>query len=524
VLPFYNLDGSDETRIFSEGLVDDVITRLSRVPGLLVSSRGDAFTLEPNSASQRVRERLRVARYVEGSVQIKGEHMRIIVQLIDSETGFHILSRSFDRGREDFFDIRDEITELTVANVRVALPSETQAATSISTDNPSLDVYLLFRRGVETSRLPMTRQTIDQALAFFDEALLIDPDYAAAHAGKCSVFADGYPTTDDASFITKAETACARSLMLNPNLDVVHTALGQLYQATGRYDEAESAHLAALQINPKSVSSLTGLGAIYMLQKRASEAEERFTQAVGLYPGDWNAYAALGLFYFRSGRYLEAAAQYEIVVALDRKNATGFSNLGAAYMMAGDFSLAAPAFTSAIEIEPRPTTYSNLGLMYYYLGQLNASIDAHSRSVGLAQNDHLGWSNLGDALWISGRKEEALEAFDTARSLASSALQVNPNDPLYLMDTAWILTMLGEQAEAGSLIEQAQSLAPDDPYVHYIRALMLMRSGNREETLAVLQIAADKGYPRQMIAADPYLGPLRDSPEFRRIAEPGKPR
>ena len=127
VLPFFNLDGSDETEVFSNGLADDLITRLSRVPGLLVSSRGDSFTLDPNSASSRVRERLRVGLYLEGSVQIDGDLMRVIVQLIDSETGFHVLSRSFDRPVEGFFDIRDEITELTVANVRVALPAETQA-------------------------------------------------------------------------------------------------------------------------------------------------------------------------------------------------------------------------------------------------------------------------------------------------------------------------------------------------------------------------------------------------------------
>jgi TolB-like protein/DNA-binding winged helix-turn-helix (wHTH) protein len=110
VLPFLNVDGSKETDIFANGLVDDVITRLSRVPGLLVASRGDAFSLDPNSPSQRVRQRLRVARYIEGSVQLAGNEMRIIMQLIDSGTGFHVLSRTFDRPREDFFDVRDEIT------------------------------------------------------------------------------------------------------------------------------------------------------------------------------------------------------------------------------------------------------------------------------------------------------------------------------------------------------------------------------------------------------------------------------
>ena len=78
------IDGSEDTQVFSNGLADDLITSFSRVPGLLVSSRGDAFTLAPNSASQKVRERLRVAHYLEGSVQIAGDKLRIIVQLIDS--------------------------------------------------------------------------------------------------------------------------------------------------------------------------------------------------------------------------------------------------------------------------------------------------------------------------------------------------------------------------------------------------------------------------------------------------------
>ena len=103
VLPFLNLDGSEDTQIFSNGLTDDLITGLSRVPGLLVSSRGDAFTLAPNTGSQKVRERLRVALYLEGSVQIAGDKLRIIVQMIDSATGFHVMSRRFDRPRGDFF-------------------------------------------------------------------------------------------------------------------------------------------------------------------------------------------------------------------------------------------------------------------------------------------------------------------------------------------------------------------------------------------------------------------------------------
>lgn len=517
VLPFLNLDGSEETQIFSNGLVDDVITRLSRVPGLLVSSRGDAFTLEPNSASSKVRDRLRVALYVEGSVQIVGERMRIIVQLIDSATGFHVLSRSFDRLREDFFDIRDEITRLTVANVRVALPPATRDAAEGLSDDPSLDTYVLYRRGVEASLLPRSKETLREALDWYDAALEQDSDYAAAHAGKCGAYVLLYPETDDASYIAAAESSCARALQLNPNLDVVHTARGDLYAATGKYDQAESAYLAALVIDPNSVASLTGLADIYRLQRKPAEAEERYRQAIGLHPGDWSAYNALGYFLYRSGRYAEAAKEYEYVVALDRSNSIGWGNLGAAYMLDGDFEAALATYRRAIEIAPRQATYANLGLMYYYLNRADEAVAAQRKSVELAPKDHLAWSNLGDALWMSGQKDESRTAFRNAEELANAALEVNPNNPAFLMDLAWITAMLDRPQEARSLIDRALGIAPGDPYGHYYSGLIRLRAGDSGAALDDFGSALERGYPLGLLAADPQLESLRGDPRLQRL-------
>jgi tetratricopeptide (TPR) repeat protein/TolB-like protein/DNA-binding winged helix-turn-helix (wHTH) protein len=517
VLPFLNIDGSDTTQIFSNGLVDDVITRLSRVPGLLVASRGDAFTLEPNSASTKVRDRLRVAMYLEGSVQMHGDEIRVIVQLIDSDTGFHVLSRSFDRPMNDFFNIRDEITELTVANVRVAMPASGQKGSILAAQDPDLDVYLLYRRGVDTSRKPQNMETTTAALGWFDAALSVDPDYAAAFAGKCFVYVNAYPIFDDPAYISEAEAACSHALELNPNLDVVHAALGDLYQATGALVEAEAAYRQALQIYPTSVDSLIGLGNIYRRQQELADAEDTFKQAVGLHPGDWSAYNALGSLYYRSGRYREAATQFEVVVALDRTNMVGHSNLGTAWMLAGDFAAAASALQHAIDVEPIALTYSNLGLMYYFLGDLDAAIDNHRQATLLAPNDALTHSNLGDALWIAGRHDEAILSFEEAEKLAIAALDVNPNDPNRQMDLAWILAMLGRVEEARALIERAQSLSPDDPYVYFIDALIWLQTDDAEEALAALEMAVDKGYSKTLLAAEPHLSRLRQHPQFNQL-------
>jgi len=519
VLPFLNIDGSDETGIFANGLVDDVITRLSHVPGLRVSSRGDSFTLAPNTASQKVRERLRVEMYLEGSVETAGDEMRIIVQLIDSKTGFHVLSRSFDRPKGDLFNVRDEITSLTVANVRVALPPDTRSAELLNTDPSTLDAYKLYRQGVEASRLPYSIDNIHTALASYDAALEIDADYAAAHAGRCELYVRAYAEANDATYIQRAEDSCETALELNHNLDVVHTSLGQLYTSTGEYDRSEVEYRRALQIDPSSVASFVGLGHTYQLQRRFEEAEASLRLAIGLHPGDALPYHRLGVFLFRSGRYTEAAEQLRQAVALNPQDMNLYASLGGAFMLMGRFDLAAPTFEKAIEIEPTDLAYSNLGLMHYYLGDADAAIASHNSAVELNPNDHLAHSNLGDALWIAEREADAIREFETARPLAEALLQVNPNDPFAMMDLSWIYAMLGEQELARAMIDRAMELAPDDPYTHYYDAMVRLRAGEKTAAIDALEIAVDKGYSLQMLAAEPHLAVLRNEPRFSRFVD-----
>jgi tetratricopeptide (TPR) repeat protein/TolB-like protein len=514
VLPFLALDPSERTRIFSNGIAEDLINSLARVPGLLVASRGDAFTLSPNTPSARIRDRLRVAMYIEGSVQIERDLMRVVVQLVDSETGFHILSRDIDREVGDYFSLRDEIAELAIANVRVALPPETREIPTTTAADPDIDVYVLYRRGIEASRQADPDTWVNEALQWFDAALEIDPDYAAAYAGKCDVYVKAYPFGYEASHIESAEAACATALRLNPNLDVVYASLGDLRTATGEYETAERAYLDALAIDPNNASALTGLGRVYRIQDRPQEAEASIRRAIGLHPGDWSTYNALGLFLFRSGRYAEAAEQFRITVSLDESNVQGHTNLASALMLAGSFDAAEPVFRRAIDLEPNESAYTNLGMLLYYSGRFDEAVSAHRKAVEIQQQDYLARSNLGDALWAAGMKDEALAVFRTAKALALTALEVNPNDPFILMDLAWIHTALGEGNQAAGLIDRALTAVPNDPYVHYLHALILNRSDDIDGALAAIDAAIEHGYSTQLLASDPNLANLRRDSRF----------
>ncbi len=519
VLPFTNLDRSRDTQIFADGLLDDLVTNLSRVPGLRVASLGDSATMPPKSASQDVRKRLRVEMYLEGSVEMSADEMRVTVQLINSEDGFHVLSRRFDRPREDFFDVRDEITSLTVANVRVALPAELQALLFEVVEDPSLDAYVLYRQGIEASRQPTTMGSIASALVWFDAALNVDPGYAAAHAGKCAIYVKGYSEVDDSSYIDGAKASCATALALNPNLDVVHTSLGNLYMSTGQHRDAEAAYLRTLSSDPQNAAALGGLGIAYQRLGKPEEALAVLHKAIDMHPGDAAAFNLLGVFLFQTGQFEEAAAEYEYAVALMPENMTYVTNLASAYMLQGDFQSAATNFQTAIFIAPTKTTYSNLGLMYYFLDDFEAAIESHSSAVELQPNDYLARANLGDALWAAGRTEEARRAFRDADRMAASALQVNPNDPLIIMDLAWIKTGLEVHDEARRLIDRALELVPEDPYVHYINGLMLNRSGNTSQAFAAFETAVDVGYSKVLLAGDPNITNLRGDSRFSDIAD-----
>jgi tetratricopeptide (TPR) repeat protein len=514
VLPFVNIDGSEETRIFSEGLAEDVINRLARVPSLRVSARGDSFSLPPTASSEDVRKRLRVSYYLEGSVRLVEHQMRVIIQLIDSARGFHVLSRTFDRNRQEFFELQDEITSLTVANLRLVLPPETQVILNASDDYPDLDAYVLYRRGMDAYHRPRTTKSIEEALDWFNQALALDPDYAAAHAGICTTYASGFAVTSDTVFIDRAEESCAAALRRDPNLDVVHWALGDLYLNRGEDRDAELAFKRALEINPNNVPAISGLGDVYYRQQRISQAEETYRKAIGLQPGNWATYNALGWFLHQNGRYDEAAEQFRQLVSIDSRNMQGYSNLGTSLMMSGNFAAAAAAFMRSIEIEPTRNAYSSLGILYYYMGEVDEATAALQHAVDLAPQDHLAWANLGDALSFTGDTGKVEEVFSTAEELAESRLAVNPTDGETLADLAWIKAMLGKIADAKGVIERARESTPGDPNVHFISALISVRSGEFSSAYGDLKAAIEKGYPLEMLAAEPHLKAIRGEPQF----------
>ena len=232
VLKFLNLDGSEQTEIFASGFAEEMINRLSRLPTMSVASRGDAWSLGSESSSVDVRRRLRVAYYVEGSVRSAGESLAVNVRLIDSTTGFQVASKNFDEPVENFNQVQKEIINVTVANLRIVLPPETQDILASMSDEADLDAYILYRRGKDLYEQPRTIDNVSSAIGFYEQALVLDSGYAAAHAGLCAAYGELYYLSSSPGDIVSSEAECAAALASNPRLHMVYTALGDLYAST----------------------------------------------------------------------------------------------------------------------------------------------------------------------------------------------------------------------------------------------------------------------------------------------------
>ncbi|HNP62445.1 MAG TPA: tetratricopeptide repeat protein [Woeseiaceae bacterium] len=514
VLKLLNLDGDEKAQAFSDGLSEDILDGLARIPGLSVSARGDAWSMPPNASSDVVRRRLRVANYIEGSVRIFGDTLRVVVQLIDTETGFHVFSRSFELDIADVYDMQKELTSLVVANLKLAVDPSTIYIEDYYASAPTRDAYYLFQLGREALRRPPSVANIAEGTAYFDQALELDDKYPAAHAGRCLAFTHLYSLQSDTDHIALAENACAQAMAVAPRLPIVINAVARLYFLTGRHQEAENMFRRALEIDEQDASALQGIALIRRRDQEFDEAERLMRRVIELRPGDWRSINTLGNMYFGMGRYREAIAEYRKVVYLDPSNFVTLGNLASANMMTGNFAAARKVLQQSIAIEDNATFRGNLGVANYYLGNFSEAVDAQRRAVELAPNSGSSWIGIADALYFDGELDEASHAYEKTIELSRQRLGVNQKDTEAMMYLAWSLAMTGDPDEAAVYAARGVEIDPADPYSHYFDAIVKLKGGDTAAAIASLEVAVESGYPLAMLEAEPILKGIRQNPRF----------
>ena len=361
VLPFANMSGDAEQEYFSDGITEDLITMLSRLLGLFVIARTSSFVYKGKAIDVKQVSRDLGVRYVlEGSVRTAGNRVRVTAQLIDAHSGLHLWAERYDRDLTDVFAVQDEITNSVVKALQVELLEGEQARVwHHSTHN--VEAWGFLTRGIISFQNNITEDTTETARKLIEQALELDPAYAAAwvwlgqmhwhdvrflwagdpeesmaKARECAEKARALGTDDSelycllgAIHLTEGEfdlavSACERAVELDPNGAYVTGFLGFSLNWAGRPEEALSLAQKAMRFSPIHPSWFIGVAAhAYRLLQRHEEAVELYHRSIRQTPDYMSPRIGLTACLAEMDRLDDAREQAAHVLRIDPKFSVG---------------------------------------------------------------------------------------------------------------------------------------------------------------------------------------------------------
>jgi TolB-like protein/lipoprotein NlpI len=391
VLPFLNMSSDVEQEYFSDGISEELLNLLAKIPELRVISRSSAFAFKGQKIDiPEVAQKLNVAHILEGSVRKAGNQVRITAQLIEARSDTHLWSETYDRTLDDVFAVQDEIATEVVAQLKLTLLG---AAPKVGETDP--EAYAMYLQARHLGR-QSTSEAWEQSIALYKQALVRAPDYAAAWVGLA--WADGVHG-DDAEGQSRARERAKRALAIDPDYALAHAFLGWVAMWEG------DLVAAARHIGP----ALT----------RAPADPEILSMAADL---------ARSL-----GRLHTAIALQEYAVARDPINPLGYSELGVAYAYAGQLDAAIASERTALMLSPGTVgAQFAIGVALLLKGDSKAALSAMQqeasdelRAIGLTMAHHaMGENDASDAAL-----REAIEKYENEATYLIAMVLAFRNEP-----------------------------------------------------------------------------------------------
>jgi len=388
VLPFVNVSTDPENEYFSDGLAEELINVLCRIPGLHVTSRTSAFQFKGKALDIRtIGEQLNVSTILEGSVRKSGDRLRITGQLINVANGFQLWSERYDREMKDIFEIQDDISGAIADQLRARIMSDPkEPVLKGHTDNP--EAYNLYLKGRYFWN-KRTEEALHRSVRYFKLALEKDRDYALAYAGMA------------AAHLTQSIYGLRPPNELMP--------------------KAKSAAEEALAIENQLPSALVSRGCVRsMYDWDWAAAESDFKRAIELEPRNEYAYHCYANHcLIPLGRFREASLQLRLAREIDPLNLVVNTSAGLPFFFGREFDKAIEEYQKTIEMD------HNFGLARYFLGQAYTEKTMYPQAIaelkqviGTSGQSPEYISALGQAYALAEKIEEALGQLDQLRRLS----------------------------------------------------------------------------------------------------------
>ena len=429
VLPFANISAEPENEYFCDGLAEELLNYLSHIEGIKVMARTSSFSFKNKDVDiSAIGRLLNVDSILEGSVRRSGNRLRINIRLVSAPDGYHIWSESYDREMRDIFELQQEITLAVIAALNV-MPVGRERYRLASRTAASSEAYEYYLKGRYFWN-KRTDSTLRQAVAFYERAIDLDPDFALAYAGLADAFAYlGYAfgTMPPGEAMPKARAAAMKAQELDPTAAEPHTSLAIVNLFFDRdWTAAENEYLRAAKLDPQYPTN-HHFQAIYLAAVRQcfDEALAEARLALSLDPLSLPLHNIVGLINLDAGRFDEAVSMWQKMLELEPTASEPHNEIGWAYELQGEFERAADEYARALEASSEPEAAARLRALFADKG-----IDGLRRSkveffLG-KWKQRGGWH--GDAYSLSvnyarlGERERTLHWLERAFAMRSGLL------------------------------------------------------------------------------------------------------
>lgn len=424
VLPFVDMSEKHDQEYFSDGLSEELIDALTRIPNLRVPARTSSFSFKGKATTiGEVAHTLGVSHVLEGSVRKSGEHLRITAQLVRADNGFHLWSQTYDRDVRDVFAVQDDITHAVVEQLRITLLGSDAVAPKQAIGAEAHNLYLQARYVAERDG----PEDLDKAVLLYQQALTLEPNYAAAWSwlAYCHVRRVGQGLETTGAGFTKATTAARRAIAIDPQLPEPYTMLAiahMQYDHDWKAAADELAQVAAL--DPNNALGQESQGLLNVATGRMSEALTHLRRAVDGDPLNLLHSKFLGRALHYAGRGAESAAVLRHAIALNAQFPGLQYELGRALLRQGDPQAARAAF----EAEADPS-WRSFGLPLGYLVTHHEQ-EARAALAALVTKSVGAEFQVAETFAYFGDTEKSLEWLDRARSLHDPGIIWTRHDPL----------------------------------------------------------------------------------------------
>jgi TolB-like protein/Tfp pilus assembly protein PilF len=435
VLPLANMSADPENEYFSDGMTEEIINALSKVPGVHVASRSSCFAFKGKKDVnvRQIGEKLGVTTLLEGSVRKVGNRIRIAAQLVNVDNGYQLWSETYDRQLEDIFALQDEISRSIVDALKLQLVG---AGAAVVAPTKSLDAYTTYLKG-RFHFNKFSEISLRKANDLFQNALLQDPGFARAYAGIADVWcdlADDWVAPDDA--YPRAKSAAERALQRDPELADAMISIGKVLSwHEWKFAEAVRYVERAVMLSPNNAEAHWVLGTALPLVGRLQDGIAAMRRALELDPlrVEYFGWAARMILYARD--YKGAIAQGMETFEIDEAYGRGFVFVGSAYLAMGDAEQALDWFQRGQSLDKAVRSYDAMIVRALAaLGrreeaeEILARLESESRQHYVrAEYLAMGHAALGDLDGAFGALDRAYQA----RSAGLIYLHLDPGyDPL----------------------------------------------------------------------------------------------